>query len=223
MKLVGNSKQAGWSLPITWIILLFLILGVAFFFGWKALLYAVGVVVLITIAVYFYDLLKDFYSETKAYETGRAEAVPAFLSRRTNRSTIEMRDIPVSNGYVLRVRYRDTENFTAAVIHIRQIEGATLQEQIGTAVGTLVPAGAEFNAHWRVDLFVTTKRIEVAEVEGKWTRVVKDVRSIPPRLSKDIAVALQSEGLMAKPYIVWTADYTPLVGEVSEGAIHDVD
>lgn len=221
MKRVRNSQQAGWSMPITWIIL-FLVLGVALFFGWKVLLYAAGVVVLITIAVYIHDRRKRSHSEEKAYEKGQAEGDTAFVSPRSNSSTREMGDIPVSDGYALRVHFRDTENFSAAVIYCCQIEGATLEEQIGTAVGRLVPAGAESNAHWRVNLFVTTKRMEAAQVEGKWTRVVKDVRSIPPRLSNEIAVTLVKEGLVAEPYIVWTADYTPL-GEVSAGTILDDD
>ena len=54
MNVVSHSRQAGWSLPLTWI-LLFLVVGLVHFFGWTSLLYVAGAGVLLGVAVSLFD------------------------------------------------------------------------------------------------------------------------------------------------------------------------
>ena len=50
MIIVSHSRQAGWNLPLTWILLL-LVSGLVIFFGWTSLIYVAGAGVLLGVAV----------------------------------------------------------------------------------------------------------------------------------------------------------------------------
>jgi len=50
MTVVSHSRQTGWSLPLTWILLI-LVIGLVSFFGWMSLLYVAGAGILLGGAV----------------------------------------------------------------------------------------------------------------------------------------------------------------------------
>lgn len=56
MKNTFLKSEAGWSLPLTWILLIVIIL-LTYFFGWQVLLVGAGLFVLITLGVYIYNSL----------------------------------------------------------------------------------------------------------------------------------------------------------------------